>query len=133
LHRNATRELDDGPFHGYIGAAPTRRKITFVGLVIWPEMSPFAGEATLWRTLKTKNALLRSTEEIIAEELVLPLLITAVPDWAELSAAADAACTPTHSNNTTTSERTKYDNRGLSATLPGNVLLCVANRKFWSR
>jgi hypothetical protein len=87
----------------------------------------------LWRTLKTRNALLRSTEEIIAEELVLPLLITAVPDWTDLSTDADAACTPTHSNNTTNSERTKHDNRGLSATLPGNVLLCVANRKSWSR
>ncbi len=107
--------------------------MTFVGLVIWPETSPSAGEATLWRTLKTKNALLRSTAEIIAEELVLPLLIIAVPDWTELSAAADAACTPTHSNNTTTSERTKYDNRDLSAPLSGNVLLCAANRKFWSQ
>jgi hypothetical protein len=68
-----------------------RRRVIEVGLVIWPVTWELPGSAVLCRTLKTRNDLVRSTEEMDAEELELPLLMTAVPDWTDFNDAADAA------------------------------------------
>src|ERR1051326_929091 len=68
-------------------AVPKRWNVSVVPFVIWPLTSPSRGLGGFTSTLKTRNALVVSTDVMVTVCVVEPFASVVVPDWTFFSCA----------------------------------------------